>query len=91
MTVKIKKLTPPQIAALREALPACVTAGVLTTTGSIATFNDGAVESFGHITPAKVRALLVRKIYERGVGDLKDPVVKVVEKLEDRPDLVEES
>jgi len=36
-TLSISKLTPPQITAIREALPACVEAGVLTTTRSIAT------------------------------------------------------
>lgn len=90
MTVKIKKLTPPQIAALREALPSCVEAGVLTTTNSIATFNDGAIPTFSHITRDKVYRLLQRKLYERGLPDLKDPIVKVLEKLEERPDLVEE-
>lgn len=36
--IQIRKLTPPQITALREAFPACVERGILTTTNSIATF-----------------------------------------------------
>lgn len=38
MTTTIKKLTPPQLAALREAFPGLVGAGILQTTRSTATF-----------------------------------------------------
>ena len=37
-TISIQKLTAPQLTALRETFPACVEAGVLTTTRSVATF-----------------------------------------------------
>lgn len=95
MTVRIKKLTPPQVAALRESLPACVEAGVLTTTGSIAAFNDGAVETFGHIDRDKVLRLLTRKAADAEkwmtTKHRKPLLLKVLDKLEHRPDLVEES
>lgn len=38
MTTTIKKLTPPQLTALREAFPGLVQAGILSTTRSTATF-----------------------------------------------------
>jgi hypothetical protein len=90
MSVTIKKLTPPQVAAVRNALPSCVTAGVVTTTTSQVAFNDGAVETFSHITVEKVSALLTRK-----VGEASEPtatlLANVERKLRARPDLVVES
>lgn len=87
MTVKIKKLTPPQIAALREALPACVEAGVLTTTSSIATFHDRP------FLKGPWRAHNVAKlVHNRAFFHHPNlPLLPVLRKLEDRPDLVEEA
>lgn len=84
--LRIKKLTPPQIAALCEALPNCVEAGILQTTNSIATFRTVAGKEPWQ--PHHVRRLLV-DIVNRDGDPERCPLVKVVEKLERRPDLVE--
>lgn len=75
MTVKIKKLTPPQIEALREALPYAVESGALVTSASIATFE-------GRKAWSVLRLLRSRK--EKAL----EPVIY---KLMERPDLVDES
>lgn len=85
MTVKIKKLTPPQIAALREALPACVDAGVLTTTNSIATFHD---KPF--LKGPWARRHVARLIESRLDVNPRSTLYSVLRKVSERPDLVEE-
>lgn len=82
MSVKIKKLTPPQIAALRDALPASVASGTLTTTNSIATFHDRDYLA-GPWRLGNVEKLLASKIGDGG------PLEAVYRKVVDRPDLVE--
>lgn len=78
--IRIKKLTPPQIAALREAFPACVQAGWLTTTASIATFHQ--IPGCG---PWRRKNLI-----KLARGCVNTMVAEVLLKAERRPDLVEE-
>jgi len=79
-TLAIQKLTPPQLSALREALPACVAAGVLTTTRSIATFTlpedyTGPVE----LHPERLAEAIARESLNRQSRQL----TKIFEKLND--------
>jgi len=95
--IKIKKLTPPQIAALREAFPFSVDAGILTTTASIATFQQVQNTSLGvkPIPGAPWTRESVRSVVAYAVHDFTGPKAKalqaVVDKLDNRPDLIEES
>lgn len=92
MPVKIKKLTPPQIAALREAFPACVEAGVLHTTNSIATFDPDRKVRFTNRWPHRRFKVedAYRMIEQASRRFPHAPLLPVLRKLEDRPDLVEE-
>lgn len=85
MTVSIHKLTPPQISALREALPNCVEAGILTTTASIATFHDRPA------LPGPWRRENVVKLLTSLREPYDTPLAKVLRKLHQRPDLVKEA
>lgn len=89
--IQILKLTPPQIAALRRLHPGLVAAGVLTTTNSVATFapvpstrQPVLAEPW---TVARVRTLVAHAAH---VLDPKAPLLKVLEKIDTRPDLVRE-
>lgn len=82
--LRIKKLTPPQIAALREALPNCVEAGILSTTNSIATFRT--IPGKEPWQPHHVAKLLT-DITNR--YDYPAPLDAVLTKVNTRPDLVE--
>lgn len=81
-TVQIHKLTPPQITALREALPACVATGVLTTSRSIATFTEpddytGPVD----FSPGGIGGTLIRAALRTEPADAR--LVKVSDKVID--------
>lgn len=97
--IKIKKLTPPQIAALHWAFPHSVDAGILTTTASIATFrqvsNIGAGVNPIPGTPwtkASVRSVVAQVASEaRGTKTRAKALQAIVDKLDNRPDLIEES
>jgi len=82
--VKIKKLTPPQVAAIREAFPLCVDAGVITTTASQVAFHDIPTKEPWRV--AHVRKLLVVMADDYPHA----PVLPVIRKLDTRPDLVQE-
>ena len=99
-TVKIKKLTPPQIAAIREAYPGLVKVGVISTTNSIATFAPVNLLGRGGHKPETIETL-VRPWSAKRVHDLlfhrwqegmqlDSRLEAVLRKLEARPDLVEE-
>lgn len=84
--IRIKKLTPPQIAALRETFPASVQAGWLSTTASVATF---------HQLPGKNpwQPENLSKLLNAMVPVAKEPIAtllaNVERKVRTRPDLVE--
>lgn len=66
ISTDIKKLTPPQILALREHLTGCVGAGILVTTASVASFRtmgDGDRRAYPTLdvdmTPPVVRRIVV--------------------------------
>ena len=96
--IQILKLTPPQIAALRDALPASVRAGVLVTTASVATFRQvqNTAAGIGPVpavpwTRETVRgAVLEARARADARGDLARPLTAVLQKLTTRPDLVRE-
>lgn len=91
MPVKIKKLTPPQIEALRTALPACVKAGVLETTNSIATFDARRTVRWPAQPERRLGVADVYRMVELASRRFPHaPLLPVLRKLEDRPDLVEE-
>ena len=97
MTVQILKLTPPQIAALREAFPFSVDAGILTTTASIATFQQvqNTAAGIAPVPAAPWTAARVSYLVSYAVRDFTGTKAKalqaVVDKLDTRPDLVRES
>lgn len=99
MSVQILKLTPPQIAALRETFPFSVDAGILTTTASIATFQQVQNTAAGIAptpgvpwTKASVRSVIAQAASgARGVKLKARALWAVVDKLDTRPDLVRES
>lgn len=97
MTVQILKLTPPQIAALREAFPFSVDAGILTTTASIATFQQVSNTRAGvGPTPGLpwTRESVRRRVHyaaQIAQGPKARALQAVVDKLDTRPDLVRES
>lgn len=84
MSVTIKKLTPPQVAAVLSEFPACVAAGYITSTASQVTFND--LDRKEPWRLHHVRRMLHAK-FQRG----NDTLAPVVRKLDQRPDLVVES
>lgn len=85
--VKIKKLTPPQIEAIREAFPACIEARVIVTTNSIATFRD--LVGREPWRPEHIRRLLVDMTNRYDDLPVYDRLDTVLTKLNTRPDLVE--
>lgn len=85
MTVTIKKLTPPQVAAVREAFPINVRHGLVTHTASQVTFRD---------IPGKEpwRVSHVRKVIAQAAEAFPHaPLLPVLRKLDTRPDLVVEA
>lgn len=89
MAIRITKLTPPQIQALREVMPSCVEAGVLTTTNSIATFSK--------LKDKDTDEELSRERYEKivlGFCDMRPVDLRlqaVARKIRTRPDLIVEA
>lgn len=96
--IRIKKLTPPQIAALRDAFPAMVQAGMLETTASVATFRPTPHDVPTNVvpmvfdrlkkdwTPDRVKRLVDAEIEKQG---RMQTLLTIRQKLETRPDLVE--
>lgn len=92
--IQIRKLTPPQIACLRESFRHLVTVGALTTTNSIATFRPVVLPGYPYATQVLStpwdRDKVARLLRNRLLIDQDDRLTKVLDKVENRPEMVRE-